>query len=66
LLLSHSTLDENVHVQNTMQFMTAMTSAGKDVDLRIYPPGAHGVAFNGPSYYLLYETYTDFLMKHLK
>lgn len=66
LLLSHSTMDENVHVQNTMQYVTALTSAGKDVDLRIYPPGAHGVAFNGPSYYLLYETYTDYLMKHLK
>ncbi len=66
LLLSHSTLDENVHVQNTMQFMTAMTSMGKDVDLRIYPPGAHGVAFNQASYYLLYETYTDYLKKHLK
>lgn len=66
LLLSHSTFDENVHVQNTMQFMTAMTSAGKDVDLRIYPPGAHGVAYNSASYYLLYETYTDYLKEHLK
>lgn len=66
LLLSHSTLDENVHVQNTMQFITAMASMGKDIDLRIYPPGAHGVAFNQSSYYLLYETYTDYLMKHLK
>ena len=66
LLLSHSAMDENVHIQNTMQFMTAMTSAGKDVDLRIYPPGAHGVAFNAASYYLLYETYTDYLKKHLK
>jgi len=66
LLLSHSTFDENVHVQNTMQFMTAMTAAGKDVDLRIYPPGAHGVAFNSASYYLLFETYTDYLMEHLK
>lgn len=66
LLLSHSTMDENVHVQNTMQLLTALTSAGKDVDLRIYPPGAHGVAFNSSSYYLLYETYTDYLMKHLK
>ncbi len=66
LLLSHSTLDENVHVQNTMQLMTALTSAGKDVDLRIYPPGAHGVAYNAASYYLLYESYTDYLIEHLK
>lgn len=66
LLLSHSTMDENVHVQNTMQLMTALTSAGKDVDLRIYPPGAHGVAYNTASYHLLYETYTDYLKEHLK
>lgn len=66
LLLSHSTMDENVHVQNTMQLMTALTSNGKDADLRIYPPGAHGVAFNTASYYLLYETYTNYLERHLK
>lgn len=66
LLLSHSTMDENVHVQNTMQLMTALTSAGKDVDLRIYPPGAHGVAFNTSSYVLLYSTYTNYLNRLLK
>ncbi len=66
LLLSHSTMDENVHVQNTMQLMTALTGNGKDVDLRIYPPGAHGVSFNTASYYLLYQTYTDFLKHHIK
>lgn len=66
LLLSHSTMDENVHVQNTMQLMTALTSNGLDTDLRIYPPGAHGVAFNTASYYLLYQTYTDYLEHHLK
>lgn len=66
LLLSHSTMDENVHVQNTMQFMTELTSNGIDADLRIYPPGAHGVAFNTASYYLLYETYINYLERHLK
>lgn len=66
LLLSHSTMDENVHVQNTMQLMTALTSAGKNVDLRIFPPGAHGVAFNTTSYILLYETYVNYLNEHLK
>lgn len=66
LLLSHSTMDENVHVQNTMQLMTALTGNGKDVDLRIYPPGAHGVSFNTASYYLLYQSYTNYLERHLK
>ncbi len=66
LLVSHSAMDENVHLQNTMQLMTTLTSNGDDVDLRIFPPGAHGVAFNTASYYLLYETYTDYLNTHLK
>ena len=65
MLLSHSTMDENVHVQNTFQLMKAMTDKGQDVDLRIYPPGAHGVAYNGASYVLLYNVYVNYLKKHL-
>jgi dipeptidyl-peptidase-4 len=66
LFLAHSTMDENVHVQNTFQFITALASAGIDADVRIYPPGAHGVAFDRNSYFLLYETYVEFLNEHLK
>ncbi|MEO1651954.1 MAG: S9 family peptidase, partial [Bacteroidota bacterium] len=66
MFLAHSTMDENVHVQNTMQLVKAFIDAGKDVDLRIYPPGAHGVAYNWPSYNLLYQQYTDYLNQYLK
>lgn len=66
LFVAHSAYDENVHVQNTMQLMTALAENGIDADLRIYPPGAHGVSFNSASYYLLYETYTEYLNRHLK
>lgn len=66
LLIAHSAMDENVHLQNTMQLVTALTNAGKDADLRIYPPGNHGVAYNLPSYILLHQTYFDFLEKHVK
>jgi dipeptidyl-peptidase-4 len=66
LLLSHSSMDENVHVQNTMQLLTELTGNGQDVDLQIYPPGAHGVAFNTASYYLLYTSYVEYLNRHLK
>lgn len=65
LLVAHSSMDENVHIQNTMQMLTAFTNAGKDVDLRIYPPGAHGVSYNQQSYVLLYQVYTDYLNRHL-
>jgi dipeptidyl-peptidase 4 len=66
LFVAHSSMDENVHVQNTMQMLTAFTNAGKDVDLRIYPPGAHGVAYNQQSYILLHQAYTNFLKRHLR
>ncbi|SMO47231.1 S9 family peptidase [Gracilimonas mengyeensis] len=66
MFIAHSSMDENVHVQNTMQFVKALTDAGKDADLRIYPPGAHGVAYNRESYVLLYKTYTEYLEEHLK
>lgn len=66
MLVAHSSMDENVHIQNTMQMVTAFTNAGKDIDLRIYPPGAHGVAYNQQSYLLLHQVYTRYLNRHLK
>lgn len=66
MLVAHSSMDENVHIQNTMQMMTAFASVGKDIDLRIYPPGEHGVSFNVQSEVLLYKTYTNYLNRLLK
>ncbi|KAB7731163.1 prolyl oligopeptidase family serine peptidase [Rudanella paleaurantiibacter] len=66
MFVAHSTMDENVHVRNTFQLMNALEDEGKDADLRIYPPGAHGVAYNGASYVLLHQQYTDYLAQHLK
>ena len=66
MLIAHSSMDENVHIQNTMQMLTAFINAGKDVDLRIFPKGAHGVAYNQQSYLLLHQAYTNYLNRHLK
>ena len=66
MFIVHSTMDENVHVRNTFQLMNAFEDAGKDADLRIYPPGTHGVAYNQTSYLLLYRQYTDYLETNLK
>ncbi len=65
LLIVHSAMDENVHLQNTMQLVTALTDAGKDADLRVYPPGNHSVAYDLTSYLLLQQTYLNFLNRHL-
>ncbi|MEZ5070422.1 MAG: S9 family peptidase [Bacteroidales bacterium] len=66
LLLVHSLLDDNVHPQNTFQLVRALLDNGKKFDLKIFPPGAHGVAYDMGSQVLLYEVYLDFLTETLK
>jgi dipeptidyl-peptidase 4 len=65
LLLVHSGLDENVHPQHTMQLLTALARAGKDSELRFYPPGAHGAAFDFTSFVTMTEVYTNALCAHI-
>jgi dipeptidyl-peptidase-4 len=66
LLLIHSMSDDNVHPVHTMQLLTALTNAGKDADLRIYPPGAHGAAYNMQSAVLISTVSFEFLERWLK
>jgi dipeptidyl-peptidase 4 len=66
LLLIHAMMDDNVHPQNTMQLLTALTSAGKNVDLRIFPKGRHGSAYDLQSSRVMNETMFEFLERHLK
>lgn len=66
LLLIHSMSDDNVHPANTMQLLTALTDAGKDADLRIYPKGAHGAAYNSQSSVLIKNVSFEYLERYLK
>jgi dipeptidyl-peptidase-4 len=66
LLLIHSMMDDNVHPQNTMQLLTALTNAGRDADLRIYPPGRHGAAYSGMSARLIRQVTDSYLARYLK
>ena len=66
LLLIHSMSDDNVHPANTMQLLTALTNAGKDADLRIYPLGAHGAAYDLNSYLLIGNVTFQYLEQYLK
>lgn len=66
LLIVHSMSDDNVHPANTMQLLTALTEAGKDADVRIYPKGAHGAAYDLASYVLLENVNYQYLEKYLK
>ena len=65
LLLVHSMSDDNVHVRNSMQLLTALINAGKDVDLRIDPLGAHGAEYSYTSDVLMLEEYYQYLQRYL-
>ena len=43
LLLIHGAIDDNVHVQNTVQFVYELQKAGKQFQLMLYPKSRHGV-----------------------
>jgi len=43
LLLIHGSIDDNVHMQNTMQFVYELQKAGKQFQLMLYPKSRHGV-----------------------
>ncbi len=44
LLLAHGTGDDNVHIENTVQFIQKLIEAGIPYDLQIYPRKTHSIA----------------------
>ena len=43
LLIAHGTGDDNVHIQNTYEMVSALTRCNKPFDLMIYPDQNHGM-----------------------
>lgn len=43
ILLVHGMIDDNVHMQNTIQFMYELQKAGKQFEMMLYPKSRHGV-----------------------
>jgi dipeptidyl-peptidase-4 len=44
LLLVHGTGDDNVHLENTVQFVQKLIEAGIPYDLQIYPRKTHSIS----------------------
>ena len=64
LLLIHGTMDDNVHMQNTIQLAYELQKAGKQFDLMLYPTQRHGVV-NPLQAKHMYQMMTDFILKNL-
>ncbi len=43
LVMMHGTMDDNVHLQNSIQFIFELQKAGKQFDFMVYPKQRHGV-----------------------
>tara|TARA_B100000497_G_C7691027_1_gene420125 strand:+ start:515 stop:2677 length:2163 start_codon:yes stop_codon:yes gene_type:complete len=63
-LLIHGSADDNVHVQNTMEMISALVKANKQFDLFIYPDKNHGI-YGGNTRYHLYKKMTNFILENL-
>lgn len=63
-LLVHGTADDNVHVQNSMEFAESLIQNKKQFEYMLYPDKNHGI-FGGQTRFQLYTKMTDFLLKNL-
>ncbi len=43
LLITHGTMDDNVHLQNTIQLIEKLEELDKDFELLLYPNSRHGI-----------------------
>lgn len=64
LLLIHGSADDNVHYQNSMEFITALVKANKQFDLFIYPNKNHGI-YGGNTRNHLFTMMLDYTLKNL-
>jgi dipeptidyl-peptidase-4 len=58
LLIVHGMLDDNVHVQNSVQLADALQKAGKEFEMMFYPQSRHGI---GGQHYMKLQT--DFIRR---
>ncbi|MFO0937768.1 MAG: prolyl oligopeptidase family serine peptidase [Gemmataceae bacterium] len=43
LMIMHGMIDDNVHVQNSMQLIDALEQANKPFEMMVYPRNRHGI-----------------------
>ena len=65
LLIIHGTMDDNVHMQNTLQMAWRLQKAGKPFEMMLYPKSRHGVTDPDLSLHLR-ETMARFILKTIE
>ena len=63
-LLIHGPADDNVHFQNSMQFVEALVQANKQFDWAVYPDKNHGI-YGGKTRIQLFNKMTNFIKEKL-
>lgn len=58
LLLMHGTGDDNVHYQNSIEFVNAMIKSNKQFQTFFYPNRAHGISGGNAQYHLFTQLVT--------
>jgi dipeptidyl-peptidase-4 len=59
----HGVIDENVHLQNSLQLISKLQDAKKDFELMLYPTGRHGWPGNKNSHFQNLKT--KYIYRHL-
>jgi dipeptidyl-peptidase-4 len=63
LRIVHGTMDDNVHMQNSIQLINALEDLGKHFEMMIYPGGRHG--WGGPKALQLRDETNRFYYQYL-
>ena len=62
LRITHGTMDDNCHMQNTIQLVDKLTTLDKHFELMLYPNERHGVGF--PKWMHAQREYVEFWFKN--
>jgi dipeptidyl-peptidase-4 len=63
-LICHGTADDNVHVQNTMEFTERLVQANKQFEMQLYTNRNHGI-YGGNTTYHLYTRMINYIQEKL-
>ena len=64
LFLIHGSADDNVHFQNTMEYVDKLVQAGKQFDMFVYPNRDHGIRGRNTTHHL-YRMMSNYIFDNL-